>query len=270
MSGRGAAQLKVERGELKVTNQPESHVPRTTPAIPTFNLQLMIQAIGFDADDTLWHNENIFARAQQRYRDILSRYHGAKAVDEALFATEMRNLPLYGYGVKSFTLSSVETAIQLTKGAVSAAELREIMDVGREMLAHPVEILPEVASVVAKLATEYRLVVITKGDLHHQERKIAASKLAAHFHAVEIVSEKDDETYARLFARQGIAVEEFAMVGNSVKSDIWPVLQLGGAGVHIPYPITWQHEHIAESPSEHPRFRQIERIDQLAGVLSTL
>lgn len=230
----------------------------------------MIKVIGFDADDTLWHNENLFDRAQQRYREILARYHDSAAVDAALFATEMRNLPLYGYGVKSFTLSSVETAIELTKGAVSAAELREIMAVGREMLAHPVEMLPEVASVVAKLSTEYRLVVITKGDLHHQERKIAASKLAAHFQAVEIVSEKDDETYARLFARHGIPVAEFAMVGNSVKSDILPVLQLGGAGVHIPYHITWQHEARFEAPGTHPRFRQIERIEQLAGVLATL
>lgn len=230
----------------------------------------MIKAIGFDADDTLWHNENIFDRAQQRYREILGRYHDASAVDEALFETEMRNLPLYGYGVKSFTLSSVETAIKLTKGAISAAELREIIDVGRDMLAHPVEILPGVAEVVARLAVDYQLVVITKGDLHHQERKVAESSLAAHFHAVEIVSEKDNATYERLFTRHGISVAEFAMVGNSVKSDILPVLHLGGAGVHIPYHITWAHEHVEESPSDHARFRRIENIGQLAATVATL
>ena len=230
----------------------------------------MIKAIGFDADDTLWHNENIFDRAQQRYREILSRFHEAKAVDEALFATEMRNLPIYGYGVKSFTLSAVETAIELTRGAVSAEELRAIVGVGQDMLAHPVDVLPEVASVVAELAENYRLVVITKGDLHHQERKVAESRLAKHFQAVEIVSEKDNATYARVCARHGIAVEEFAMVGNSVKSDILPVLQLGGAGVHIPYHITWQHEHAEESPRAYPRYRLIKHIGELAPTVSAL
>ena len=230
----------------------------------------MIKAIGFDADDTLWHNENIFDRAQQRYRALLAKYHPAAEVDRALFATEMRNLPLYGYGVRSFTLSAVETAIDLTKGAISAQEIREIMNVCREMLAHPVEMLPGVVETVTRLAADYRLIVITKGDLHHQERKVSESGLAAHFHAIEIVSEKDDATYARVLQRHGVSPAEFAMVGNSVKSDILPVLHLGGAGVHIPYQITWAHEHVEESPTAHPRFRQLERIGGLASVLATL
>ncbi len=230
----------------------------------------MIRFIGFDADDTLWHNENIFDRAQQRYRALLAKYQPAAEVDRALFATEMRNLPLYGYGVKSFTLSAVETAIGLTQGAISGQEISEIMGVCRDMLAHPVEMLPGVAETVPALAAAYRLVVITKGDLHHQERKIAASGLAAYFHAVEIVSEKDGGTYARLLQRHGISPAEFAMVGNSVKSDILPVLHLGGAGVHIPYHLTWAHEHTAESPCDHPRFRKVGSIGELAAALAAL
>ncbi|MBI3884466.1 MAG: HAD family hydrolase [Opitutae bacterium] len=230
----------------------------------------MIKAIGFDADDTLWHNESIFDRAQQRYRALLAKYHPAAEVDRALFATEMRNLPLYGYGVRSFTLSAVETAIDLTKGAISAQEIQEIMHVCREMLAHPVELLPGVVAAVTQLAADYRLIVITKGDLHHQERKVAESGLAAQFHAVEIVSEKDDATYVRVLRRHGVAPAEFAMVGNSVKSDILPVLRLGGAGVQIPYHLTWAHEHTDESPAAHPRFRQLESIDGLAAVVAAL
>ncbi len=230
----------------------------------------MIRIIGFDADDTLWHNENIFAQAQERYRRLLARYHPAAAVDGALFATEMRNLPLYGYGVKGFMLSTVETAIKLTQGAISAPEIREIIALGQEMLAHPVELLPGAAEVVPALARDYRLLLITKGDLHHQERKIAASGLAAHFHAVEILSEKDGAAYEQVRRRHGVAWEEFAMVGNSLKSDILPVLALGGAGVHIPYHLLWQHEHVEDEPPARSRFRRIERLAELPPLLPAL
>ena len=230
----------------------------------------MIKIIGFDADDTLWHNESIFDRAQQRYRTLLAQYHPAAEVDRVLFRTEMRNLPLYGYGVKGFMLSSVETAIELTRGAISAQEIREIVTLGQEMLAQPVELLPGVAAVVPALARDYRLLLITKGDLHHQERKIAASGLAPHFHAIEILSEKDGPAYARVLRRHGVAIEEFVMVGNSVKSDIVPVLELGGAGVHVPYHITWQHEHVEEVPHRHARFRKVDRLAELPPLLPTL
>jgi len=230
----------------------------------------MIRIIGFDADDTLWHNESIFDRAQQRYRALLAKYHPAAEVDRVLFRTEMRNLPLYGYGVKGFMLSTVETAIELTRGAISAQEIREIVTLGQEMLAQPVELLPGVAEVVPALARDYRLLLITKGDLHHQERKIAASGLAPHFHAIEILSEKDGPAYARVLRRHGVAIEEFVMVGNSVKSDIVPVLELGGAGVHVPYHITWQHEHVEEVPHRHARFRKVDRLAELPPLLPTL
>ncbi len=230
----------------------------------------MIRIIGFDADDTLWRNEDIFERAHARYRALLARFHPPAEVDRVLFATEMRNLALYGYGVKGFTLSCVETAVELTHGKVTGREIAEIIATGREMLAHPVELLTGVAEVVPQLARDYRLLLITKGDLHHQERKVAASGLAAHFHAVEIVSEKDGTTYDRIRQRHGLAWEEFAMVGNSLKSDILPVLRLGGAGVHVPYHLTWQHEHVEEAPHDQPRFRRVERLTELPSVVAEL
>jgi putative hydrolase of the HAD superfamily len=230
----------------------------------------MIRCIGFDADDTLWRNEDLFERAHERYRALLAQHHPAAEVDRVLFATELRNLPLYGYGVKGFTLSCIETAIALTQGRVSSAEIGEILATGREILAHPVELLDGVAAVVPALARDYRLLLITKGDLQHQERKVAGSGLAAHFHAVEIVSEKDGPVYERLLRRHGVAPAEFAMVGNSLKSDILPVLALGGAGVHIPYHLTWQHERVEETPRDLPRFRRLARLAELPPVLPHL
>jgi len=226
----------------------------------------MIRLLGLDADDTLWHNESIFARAQERYRELLAKYHPASEVDRALFATEMRNLRLYGYGVKGFMLSSVETAIQLSGGRLGADEVKAIIDLGQEMLAHPIELLPGVAETLPALARDYRLLLITKGDLHHQEKKVEESGLAPHFHAIEIVSEKDPAAYARVLGRHGVKPEEFAMAGNSLKSDVLPVLELGGAGVHVPYHIVWAHEHVERQP-EHERFRAAENFTQLPAVL---
>jgi putative hydrolase of the HAD superfamily len=230
----------------------------------------MIRIIGFDADDTLWRNEDIFERAHVRFRALLAKYHPAAEVDRVLFATEMKNLPLYGYGVKGFTLSCVETAITLTQGKVSSAEIAEILATGREMLAHPIELLAGVGEVVPALARDFRLMLITKGDLHHQERKVAESGLAAHFHAVEIVSEKDGPAYERILRRHGVAPNEFAMVGNSLKSDILPVLELGGAGVHVPYHLTWQHERAELVPATQRRFRQIATLAELPPVVAAL
>ena len=230
----------------------------------------MIKVIGFDADDTLWHNESIFDRAQQRYRELLAKYHPADEVDRVLFKTEMRNLPLYGYGVKGFMLSATETAIELSKGAISGPEIREILGLGQEMLAHPVELLPGVADIVPALSRDFRLLLITKGDLHHQERKVAESRLAPHFHAIEILSEKDGLAYERVLRRHGVSHAEFAMVGNSLKSDILPVLELGGAGVHVPYHITWAHEHVEKAPHDRPRFRQVATLAELPPLLPGL
>ena len=225
--------------------------------------------IGFDADDTLWHNEAIFERVHERYRALLADYHDAATVDRTLFATEMRNLALYGYGVKGFTLSSIETAIELTGGKISAEEIQRLIVLGREMLAHPVELLDGVADTLTELAGAYRLLVITKGDLHHQERKLALSGVAAHFRHVEIVSEKDAATYAAILRRYAVEPREFLMVGNSLKSDVMPVLALGGAGVHVPYHITWEAERVETGPAAGRNFFEIATLRELPGVVRT-
>ena len=225
--------------------------------------------LGFDADDTLWHNEIIFEKVHERYRALLARYHDAATVDRTLFATEMRNLERYGYGVKGFTLSSIETAIQLTAGQISAEEIQQIIQLGQDMLTHPVDILDGVTETLAALAGQHRLLVITKGDLRDQERKLARSGLAAHFHHVEILSEKDEGSYAALFRRHSIDPRRFLMVGNSLKSDILPVLALGGAGVHVPYHITWAAERVETPPQVSDRFFQIKSVRELPAVLAT-
>lgn len=225
--------------------------------------------LGFDADDTIWHNENIFEKVHERYRALLARYHDAATVDRTLFATEMRNLELYGYGVKGFTLSSIETAIQLTAGQISAEEIKQIITLGQEMLSHPVDILDGVTETLASLSGQHRLLVITKGDLRDQERKLARSGLAAHFQHVEILSEKDERSYAAIFRRHAIDPRQFLMVGNSLKSDILPVLALGGAGVHVPYHLTWAAERVETPPRLDGRFFQIKSVRELPAVLTT-
>ena len=226
--------------------------------------------IGFDADDTLWHNENIFEKTHERYRALLAHYHDAATVDRTLFATEMRNLELYGYGVKGFTLSAIETAIELTGGKIRADEIQQLIELGREMLAHPVELLEGVPETLAGLASQHRLLVITKGDLRDQERKLEKSGLAAHFERVEIVSEKNESTYAGIFRRHAISPDRFLMVGNSLKSDILPVIKLGGAGAYVPYHLIWAAEHIEETPVAEGRFFQLKTLRELPRVLELL
>jgi putative hydrolase of the HAD superfamily len=226
--------------------------------------------IGFDADDTLWHNENIFEQTHERYRALLANYHEAATVDRTLLATEMRNLELYGYGVKGFTLSAIETAIQLTAGKIRAEEIQQLIELGQEMLAHPVELLEGVSETLVRLAQTHRLLVITKGDLRDQERKLAKSGLAQHFERIEIVSEKDEATYAQIFRRHAIDAAYFLMVGNSLKSDIVPVLKLGGAGAHVPYRVTWAAEHVEDLPSAEGRLFRLKTLLELPIVIQAL
>lgn len=226
--------------------------------------------IGFDADDTLWHNETIFERVHERYRALLARYHDAMTVDRTLLATEKRNLDLYGYGVKGFTLSAIETAIQLTGGKISAEEINLLLANGREMLAHPVELLDGVAETLAELSAEFRLLLITKGDLRDQQRKLAKSGLAERFHHVEIVSEKDAATYAAILRRYTLAPDRFLMVGNSLKSDILPVLALGGAGAHVPYHLTWALEHSEAPITSDGRFFELKSVREIPALVRTL
>ena len=223
---------------------------------------MSITTVGLDADDTLWHNETIFRLTHDRFVSLLADHADRDTLEARLAETEKRNLRLYGYGVKGFTLSMIETAMELTGGEAPASVVREILAAGREMLAHPVETLPGVDEALAALSERYRLVLITKGDLLDQERKLAASGLGDLFAAVEIVSEKDRGTYDRIFARHGTGADEAVMAGNSMKSDVLPALEAGAFAVHIPYVITWAHE-LADAPENHPRFGALDNIAAL-------
>ncbi len=225
-----------------------------------------ISAIGFDADDTLWQNEAFFRLTEQRFTELLSEHGAHEVITARLLAAERRNLAFYGYGVKGFTLSMIETAVEVTKDEVSASVIAEILGFGRQMLQNPVETLPHVHETLAALAGQYRIILITKGDLFDQERKLAQSGLGDYFDAVEIVSEKTARTYERIFARHADGPQRAMMVGNSIKSDVAPAIAAGGFGVHVPHELTWALEH-EDAPAENPRFR---RIDNLSGLLPLL
>ncbi len=229
-----------------------------------------ITTLGFDADDTLWHNENLFEEHHKKYCQLLAEYHDSDVVEERLYETEMRNLELFGYGIKGFTLSCIETAISLTNGQIKAEEIRRIIDYCRQMLEHPIELLEGVAETVEKLAKEYRVLLITKGDLRDQERKIAASGIAHCFDHAVILSDKNVESYSRALRKENIPIEQFAMIGNSLKSDVLPVLELGGHAFHVPYRLTWKHEHVEKSPSSHGRFFQLDTIRNLPALLDKI
>ncbi|MDP3746830.1 MAG: HAD hydrolase-like protein [Phenylobacterium sp.] len=225
---------------------------------------MSITTVGLDADDTLWHNENLFRLTHERFCDLLAEVADRGELEARLAEVERRNLRLYGYGVKGFTLSMIETAMDLTGGEAPSKVVREILAVGREMLTEPVEPLPGVEDALDELSKTYRLVLITKGDLLHQEQKLAASGLGDLFAAVEIVSEKDASTYARVFERHGSGAAEAVMCGNSMRSDILPAIEAGSWGAHVPYPLTWAHE-VAEAPVGHTRFVELASIRDLPG-----
>ncbi|MBO9122841.1 MULTISPECIES: HAD family hydrolase [unclassified Rhizobium] len=228
-----------------------------------------LTTIGFDADDTLWQNEQFYRLTETHFTELLSDYAEGTLVSERLLAAEKRNLQHYGFGIKGFTLSMIETAIEITEGNVPASVIAQILDTGRDLLSHPVETLPEVRETLAALADHYLLVLITKGDLFDQERKLAQSGLGDFFHAVEIVSDKTAVTYRRIFSKIGGGPERAMMVGNSLKSDIVPAIAAGSYGVFVPHELTWVLEHV-EEPTKAPRFRKIERLGELRGVIDSL
>ncbi|WP_374571897.1 HAD family hydrolase [Phenylobacterium sp.] len=230
---------------------------------------MTITTVGLDADDTLWHNETLFRLTQERFCALLADMAEPGPLMARLAEVEKRNLRLYGYGVKGFTLSMIETAMELTGGEAPARVVREILAAGREMLNEPVEPLPGVDQALAALSERYRLVLITKGDLLHQEQKLAASGLGDLFAAVEIVSEKDASTYERVFARHGTGAAQAAMCGNSLRSDVLPALEAGAWAAHVPYPLTWAHE-MADTPNGHPRFAELASISELPGWLEAV
>jgi putative hydrolase of the HAD superfamily len=222
----------------------------------------MITTIGFDADDTLWQNEMFFRLTQDRLADLLAPFAPADTLHAQLLAAERRNLGHYGYGVKGFTLSMIETAIEVSKGTVPAPVIAEIMAAGREMLAHPIDLLPHAYEAVETLAQRYRVILITKGDLLDQERKLAQSGLGDMFHGVEIISEKTPQSYARIAKTHGAQIGHMVMVGNSMKSDVLPMIAAGGWGVHVPHALTWELE-IAAPPTSTERFATIQSLADL-------
>lgn len=228
-----------------------------------------ITAIGFDADDTLWQNETFFRMTEQRFTELLADHGEHQVISAKLLEAERRNLKFYGYGVKGFTLSMIETALELTEGQINPSVIAEILSFGRQMLQNPVETLPHVHETLQALAGKYRILLITKGDLFDQERKLAQSGLGEYFDAVEIVSEKTPQTYGRIFARHTDGPEYSLMVGNSLKSDVVPVITAGGWGVHVPHELTWILEH-EEAPVDNPRFRQIADLSGLLPLLGQI
>jgi putative hydrolase of the HAD superfamily len=231
--------------------------------MPTFDI------IAFDADDTLWHNERMYAAAEEKFVDLIAKYHERESISERLFETEMRNMHTLGYGVKAFTFSMIETAIQLSGGQISAAEIGQILQSGKDILEAPVDLFPGVAETIPLLAKDHPLMLITKGDLLDQERKLARSGLVDCFKYVEIISDKNTASYKRIFERYDIVPERFLMVGNSVKSDILPVLELGGRAMHIPFEITWAHE-VADAPEDHPAYFTLKNMADLPDLLEKL
>jgi putative hydrolase of the HAD superfamily len=229
----------------------------------------MITTIGFDADDTLWQNEAFFRLTQDRFEDLMAPFCAPDQLQAQLLAAERRNLGHYGFGVKGFTLSMIETAIEVSGGSVSASVIADLIAAGREILAHPIDLLPHARAAVESMAQDHCVLLITKGDLLDQERKLAQSGLGDLFDGVEIVSDKNPRTYTAIATRHGAVPEAMLMVGNSLKSDVLPMIAAGGWGVHVPHDLTWALEH-ADAPVQHPRFASLSDLGELHDLVESI
>ena len=227
---------------------------------------MKIKVIAFDADDTLWNNEHFFRETEEKFFELLEDYLPQHTVARELLQTEIKNIELYGYGIKAFMLSMIETAIRISDKNIKPEAIEKIIILGQELLNKPVELIDGVEEVLKTLKPKYRLVMATKGDLLDQERKLKKSGLTDYFHHIEIMSEKKEGDYSKLIKHLDIKPSELMMIGNSLKSDILPVLNLGGHGVHIPYHVTWAHEHV-DASIEHENFRQVEEIREVLDFL---
>jgi len=225
-----------------------------------------LKVIAFDADDTLWVNEPYFRHTEEQFYNLLGEFSSQRGLERELLQIEIDNLSFYGYGIKGFVLSMIETALRVTDKKVSGEVIGQIIALGKEMMNRPIELLDGVEDVLESLKDKYRLVVATKGDLLDQERKLKKSGISHYFHHIEIMSEKDDANYLKLIKHLDIRPDELLMVGNSLKSDILPVLHVGGYGVHVPYHITWAHEHI-EDTIDDEKFKTVEGIREILGFL---
>jgi putative hydrolase of the HAD superfamily len=234
----------------------------------------MIELVALDADDTLWHNEPLYTGTRERFRELLAKYEPSGVLDDRLYEVELRNLRHFGYGVKGFVLSLIESAIEMTDGRLETVDVSRIIEWGREMLVSPVELLEGVRDAAEQLAAMYPLILVTKGDLLHQETKLAGSGLGHLFQGLEVVSEKDERIYRNLIARHGVPPNRFVMVGNSLRSDILPALDAGAHAVYIPYAISWVHERISPEAMSammtNARCHQIAQFRELPGLLQRL
>ena len=226
-----------------------------------------IKVIAFDADDTLWHNEPYFDEAQARFCDLFQDFASRQELLQLILTHQVKNLPLYGFGIKAFTLSMIETGLSLTNHQLSGKSVEKILNIGKELLEKPVELLPEVASVLKNLNGKYKLIVATKGDLKDQHRKLHDSGLGHYFHHIEVMSDKKDADYQKMLLRLDIKESEFLMIGNSLKSDVLPVLNIGGHAIHIPYHTTWEYEKI-DFEINHPNFKAVEQITDILPLVS--
>lgn len=222
--------------------------------------------IAFDADDTLWSNEPFFKKAEHQYTDLLKAYGNEAEIYAQLFRTEMDNLERYGYGAKGFTLSMLETALRVSNRQVEGSTLQEILFLGKSLLDMPIELLPGVEETLQQLSPKYKLVVATKGDLLDQQRKLQRSGLTRYFDHIEIMADKTEKEYGQLLNALGTSPEHFLMVGNSMKSDIMPVLALGGYAVHIPFEVMWQHE-VTDDTFCHPQLKKASQFTELPQLL---
>jgi putative hydrolase of the HAD superfamily len=232
--------------------------------MPAFDL------IALDADDTLWHNETLYRRSRDEFVRLLGDVAAEQTIIDRLDATEGRNLEEFGFGIKAYTLSLIETAVELTAGQIDGSQIQRIIDLGHGLINAPVELLEGVRDTLPVLAEAHRLMLLTKGDLLDQERKLHRSRLAKYFSEVEIISHKDQSSYARLLRRYDVAAERFMMVGNSLRSDVLPVLALGGSGVFVPFEIVWLHEQAETPPADAPGFYELKQFSELPALLARL
>jgi len=226
-----------------------------------------LEVIAFDADDTLWANEPIFNQAEKECMEILSKYVEPTKLSKKLYETEVKNLKFFGYGIKGFVLSLIETAVELSEQNILGRDIQKIINVGKDMITHPVELLPGVEEAVTDLKEEYTLMILTKGDLFDQESKIARSGLDSYFNHFEIVSDKTENTYSEILNRYQVNPSDFLMIGNSLKSDVLPVISIGAYAAHIPFHITWEHEEAEVDRFNHSRFFELEDISQVPELL---
>jgi len=225
-----------------------------------------IKTIAFDADDTLWHNEPYFDEAQERFCQLFQDFASSQEILGSILNHQVKNLPLYGFGIKAFTLSMIETALKLTNHNISGKGIEQIMEIGKDLLQKPVELLPNVESVLSELKGNYKLIVATKGDLKDQHRKLHDSGIGAYFHHIEVLSDKTELDYEKMLGRLDIQAEEFLMIGNSLKSDVLPIINLDGYAIHIPYRTTWEYEKI-DFEIEHENFKSFDKIEEILTIL---